>query len=369
MRQKLLALFVSGLLSLLIAEMFVRAFAPQNLSGSWRVRAEGMALHRPNWTARHQLGERVVAYRFSGEGFRSTFTGPNEARVRILCLGDSFTFGWLLADQDTYVHQLQERADAEFGAETVGLLNAGHGGWGTSDCVRFVELRGEELAPHGIIVFISADDIGRSLRQPQYKWDQDGRLSPTAPASQTDSALKRVINRVPGYNWLLEHSHLLQLARNAAARTSHRQGSVRGEPVQSPKGVPTLHSPEEADPQAARRLGLALVRHLQAWCAAHHCQLLVLTTGFHRMHGEPTPNSSEPTAAFVADLGDQLSSLGIPFVDISADFDARIGGDYSQVTIPGDGHPNERGAALIAELNWPHVRSFAERILHSSSVR
>jgi hypothetical protein len=53
---------------------------------------------------------------------------------------------------------------------------------------------------------------------------------------------------------------------------------------------------------------------------------------------------------------------GITFYDCSSTLRERIQDDYSSITIAGDGHPDENGARLIADLNWPPLQSFLTKI-------
>ena len=46
----------------------------------------------------------------------------------------------------------------------------------------------------------------------------------------------------------------------------------------------------------------------------------------------------------------------IPFHDLLPATVAATDGDFGPITIPGDGHPNEAGARLIAELAWEALR-------------
>ena len=96
----------------------------------------------------------------------------SSASERVLVLGDSFTFGWLLKDADTYVAHLQRRIDTHYGIGRFELINAGHGGWGASDYVRYYEDYGADLDISAVLIFLNTDDIGRSLRAGQYSIDE-----------------------------------------------------------------------------------------------------------------------------------------------------------------------------------------------------
>jgi hypothetical protein len=95
-------------------------------------------------------------------------------------------------------------------------------------------------------------------------------------------------------------------------------------------------------------VGEALFRRIRDWCTAHHAALWVTTTGFHAPQPEANP-SAEPTAAFMASAKRIFAGLGVPYLDISPPVGAALQAAPEDYTIPGEGHPNERAAELIAD--------------------
>ena len=344
--QKALLLCVSLAASLFLAELVVSVVKPQDLSGSWGEQTErGLIVNKSAGGARHQFGGRVVYYSFTAPHLRAP--APS-ASVKVLVLGDSYTFGYLLGDNDTPVSLLQARLDEKFGPGIFSLLNAAVGGWGAGDYVAFVEDFGEQISPDIILVLLNTDDIGRALRSPLWDYSPaDGRLTRVNPPRRR---LKVLLNGLPGYQWLLEHSHLVQLLRNQAER-------LRREPSGTVPRPESLGPGSEKDSEAARRgkaLGAALFRRLGAWCRERNVKLLVATTGWHK---PPYADSSEPTKAFMSGAESLFSGLSVPFSDPSADLRRRMGGDSDKYIIHGDGHPNEAGAALIADYAFPFLEA------------
>jgi hypothetical protein len=110
----------------IFGEIAVRIIAPQNLSSSFRISDKhGIQVHQPGESSSHQLGERVAKYKLRPDGLREY--GAANAENRILLLGDSFTFGWLLNAEHTYIKHLQTKIDEAFGKGRMELLNGGHG--------------------------------------------------------------------------------------------------------------------------------------------------------------------------------------------------------------------------------------------------
>lgn len=344
--RKALLLCVSIAASVLLAEVIVSVVRPQDLSGSWGEQTErGLVVNKSAGAARHQFGSRVVYYSFAAPHLRAPAL---KASVKVLVLGDSFTFGYLLRDRDTYVNLLQSRFDEEFGPGVFSLLNAAVAGWGAGDYVAFVDDFGEVIGPDIIVVFLSPDDIGRALRSPQWNFSPaDGHLT---RAVVSRSKLKVLLNGLPGYQWLLEHSHLVQFLRNQAELFAKKPSRMA--PTHTSLGPSSEHDRESA--RRGRALGAALFRRLVSWCNERNVKLLVASTGWHKPIGaDPT----EPTEAFMSGAEPLFSGLGVPYSDPWDILMQRMGGEPSRFMIQGGGHPNEAGAALIAEGAYPFIAS------------
>jgi lysophospholipase L1-like esterase len=349
LRTNLLVLLVALAVSVLLAEGAVRLLLPQDLSGSWMTQTDtGLRVNKSHGSARHQFGRRVVRYRFAEPHLRDVTLTRAESARRILVLGDSFTFGWLLSDADTHVARLQGLVDAELGAGKFVLLNAATGGWGTADYAFFLEDFGPQIRPDAVLVFVNTDDIDRSLTSPLLgvRSDAQGYVADRVPVRP--SRLKQWLKSGLAYSiyqWNLEHSHLMQLIQRVRRTMPQRFGGTIVGPAAptaiGPRGEASAAAP---DPAA---LGGALFRRMRDWCAAHRVALWVTTTGFHNRDADRHA-SSESTAAFMASASQTFAALGVPYQDISAVIGETINAAPEQYAIAGEGHPNERAAQLIA---------------------
>lgn len=330
------------LVSLVLIEIGLRWFLPQDLSGSWRVYSDtGLVMNRSEGTARHSRGATSVLYRFSPPGLRGT-AGP-AARYRILLLGDSFTFGWLLEDEQTYAHRLQERIDATFGQGTFSIVNAAAGGWGTGSYVAYVEEFGDQVDPDIVLVFISTDDVGRAGASGLYRLrgEEAVRLRAEPPW------LKRVVGAIPFWNEMVSSSQVIALLRRGyVAFLSARRHEIRvaGDGPRSTGG---------ANAEASVELTEAVFERLIQWTGERDIELWIATTGWHR----PPYTSDEPTERFMAGADAFFAYHDVAFNDPSAAVLERTGSDRSGYIFRDDGHPNARGAKLIAEANWPFLKA------------
>jgi lysophospholipase L1-like esterase len=262
-------------------------------------------------------------------------------------LGDSYTFGWLVEEQDTYVGLLQAYADREFGPGKVQFLNGGAGGWGAADYLAFVEEFGEEFSPRIILVFMNSGDIGRSIKGGLYTLKNMETLE-LESHSRSRSSTKRTLNALPFYQWLLEHCHLLQFARTTYLITARGAATQKRDEEQEEIVAPGSEA-VGADAALSRALGRALFRRLGNWCRSHDAELLVTTPGFHfRLEGR----ENEPTMVFLQTADSVFAQEGIPYRDDTPEVFSGIKEKPEDFIIVGEGHPNERAHRLIAQHVW-----------------
>lgn len=83
---------------------------------------------------------------------------PSPDIVRILCLGDSLTFGDGVAVEDTYAKQLEARLGQE-GTKKYEVINAGVPSYDTWQEVAYFEEWGVRLKPNTVVIGFYANDV------------------------------------------------------------------------------------------------------------------------------------------------------------------------------------------------------------------
>jgi hypothetical protein len=367
-------MIASIIATLLITECIFRLVSPQNLTGSWFVSTDnGLLVNKSSGTSKHQLENRIVRYSFYEPNFRGT--PIKEGGIKILVVGDSFTFGLLLEEEDTYVHHLQQFTDMEFGEGVFQYLNAAVGGWGTADYVAYIEDFRNIVKPDIILVFFNGMDINRSVNRGIYTLSDENKLMLKRHILKPPK-LKYIINSIPCYQWLIENSHLAQFVK-ASILTRQYNNKIRKQTVSKKKLAKKLSaqsnvshekSNDLAKQTASRKelaqkptsqsnishdngsnLVKALFKRLKIWCDTNHISLCVTTTGWYNM-SHALGNTSE-----------FFQSIDIPFHDIAPSVSGRIGDNRSEFIFQGDGHPNEKGSKLIADMSW---KFFIKNQLH-----
>lgn len=343
---------LSLFIGLMVSEIVIRVIRPQNLSGSWREFApRGYMINKANSMAQHCLSERCINYRFNELHLRG---GPiDNSAANVLCLGDSFAFGWLVDEKNCFIGRLNVLAKKHTDSR-LEFLNGCAGGWGTADYLAFLEDHGEKIKPKMVLVFFTFMDMQRTAASQLFAVDAKGEAIPTVQKPIQAPLFKRIVNALPVYEWLLTHSHLVQLIRQASVQAhtaDHSISSAQG-------GEQTLLPDSEKTVQ----LGQALFVRMKRWCEAHQARLLVIGTGLENCYDKlkgPTKSGhpkESPNRDFLAKAPAFFAEQHIPFVDLTDQMTASVGNDMSRYIIPVDLHPNEAGHELLAQHAWEWLK-------------
>ncbi len=207
MKKNLLLISISILISLFFFEIFLRVFLPQDTSTPWRVYLKnGLLLNKNNGSAYHYFVKNDIKVKYNFGKFHNRKYDLSKSKNKILILGDSNPFGWLLEDKDTYIYKIAEKfPNYEF-------INSSAGGHGTSDQLRYFDLFCKKIKPKITFVLINFDDIGRSKVSNLYYLDNA-------------QILKKGTNKVPKiykitddnivYEFLVSNFHFMGFLRKS----------------------------------------------------------------------------------------------------------------------------------------------------------
>jgi lysophospholipase L1-like esterase len=298
---------------MLVLELLLRAAFHRSLDFSiemWKYAAELKRAvpnadlsfeHRPNSHA-FLMG---VDVRINSQGLRDNEypLARHQDTYRVLMLGDSTTFGWGVALDDTSAklleHGLNSGATSNLRFE---VINGGVGNYGTVQEVTYYETRGRALRPDLVILvyFINdAEPVPVERRGPLL--DRSYLLAFTV--SRFERFLQR-LNRRP--NWREYYSSLYEQAR------------------------PGFRACQRA------------LKDLAAEVRNDGAQLLVaLLPELHEINGQ------YPFAAEHQKITNVLASEGVPVLDLLAALRGQ-GPEIDLWVTPLDAHPNGRANALVA---------------------
>ncbi len=110
-----------------------------------------------------------VKISISEQGLRDNYIGPKEPdELRIALVGDSFTFGWGVDDDQTLDNYLEALLEKQFPDRVITVINGGVGNYGPWQSLGLFKERILPLKPD-IVLFqaLVANDIGDTLRKKQ----------------------------------------------------------------------------------------------------------------------------------------------------------------------------------------------------------
>lgn len=168
-RQALIAIVLSTTVSLIAAELALRAFSPRRtylaLTDAYPAMFDASDTLpyrlRPNYSGRLASSEFDTGITINAQGYRgAAFTAQKGDARRLLVIGDSFTFGWGVNDDETYPAVVERLLLSGSPPRRVEVINAGFAACYSPDTY-YLYLKNEGLAlnPDAIVVgvFIGND--------------------------------------------------------------------------------------------------------------------------------------------------------------------------------------------------------------------
>ncbi|HYG61370.1 MAG TPA: hypothetical protein VEL74_02210 [Thermoanaerobaculia bacterium] len=350
---RLILLGVSAVLSLLVAEVAVRMVRPQAVM----VVSQGLYVPDPprryrlqpgfqgTVTNRAEFDTRVAINR---AGLRGPEVGPRQpGTLRVLALGDSFTFGVGAQQEETYPARL-EMVLRERGVRAE-VLNAGAPGFGVPDAVAWYEAHGVPLQPDvAVLAVFMANDLQDASPGAFKVVAEDGYL--VVPGER--GGLKR---------WLYYHSHLYVLLKNAFSgplRKALGLGEAHAERELRAEFELYAEKPSEMIKGGAAATDRAVAEWVRAASARGDRVMAVLVPSLLQVDDEAWRQSlarfgldssrldqDRPTLLF----RDIFQRHGVPVLDLTRPFRQAMGVGQ-RVYYPIDQHLTPEGYELMARL-------------------
>ncbi len=133
-----------------------------------------------------------------------------QTEYRVLFLGDSFTYGTGVGDDQTFAARLEKAFSAA--QLSVEVLNAGCPGKGTDYALKCFQTVGRKFYPDLTILCFFCNDFDDNALGRYYDIGRRGELS-AKPMNCRGSILKTVLAYLPGYNWLISWSQAANLVK------------------------------------------------------------------------------------------------------------------------------------------------------------
>lgn len=298
----------------------------------WAIKDEKLVGHEfpSSWKGSFQSGELLdknqFSFRLNRQGFRGKDWDLESQVQRIFILGDSYTFGWGVADSETYSFHLQKILDR--GHQKFQILNGGIPGYGTLQELGVLEEWIDVLKPKQVILSYVMNDA-----QPPGTVPTHPKLTYRFATSWVIAELRDLVNSLfpanqpwvagtkfaPKANYLLDHNSYA--GRRAVEESLERIAQI------------------------------CRTRQISLW--------LVILPDFtenldHSYRYRPIHQQILSTAI----------GLGVSTVDLLSHFEGRR---VQRLRVPGDGHPNADAHQLIAKFISEEVALGKSSSPHRSS--
>ena len=207
------------LVAFLLAEVAVRLISPQEV-GPVRFACNPELGEIP---VPGQQGERkipgVYSFRYSNNSLgwrgRREYREAKQTDYRVLFLGDSFTYGTGVNDDQTFAARVEK--DLRAGRMSVEVLNAGAPGKGTDYALKCFQTLGRKFHPDLTVLGFFANDFQDNARGEYYNVGRRGDLRVKPPDCRRGT-IKAVLDCLPAYNWLLSRSQAANLIKQAGVK-------------------------------------------------------------------------------------------------------------------------------------------------------
>jgi lysophospholipase L1-like esterase len=185
--RKAAAILLSTTVSLLATEVILRSFFPRRtaevLTGAYPAMFKSSEVLpyrlRENYQGRLATVDFDTTVHINSLGYRGQdFTVEKTGAARVLVIGDSFTFGWGVNDEDTYPARLQRLLAEQANGKRIEIINAGFAACYSPDTYYlYLKTEGLALQPDLIVVglFVGNDLDSRFAFENEWvEQDADG---------------------------------------------------------------------------------------------------------------------------------------------------------------------------------------------------
>lgn len=315
-------IIAEGVLSLFVAAPIV-----------WREPQE-MYLSDPLLGHRLTPGQKAFTHSFpvstNSHGFRDREFPlvPSPSTVRILCLGDSLTFGDGVAVEDTYPKQLEKFLNGN-GRGSYEVINAGVAGYDTWQEAAFLRVKGLQFRPNIVVLGFYSNDIVPKPSVVQTAISDGGSLQRVGFNSWFSDSMVHWLKRSRLLLLLKDRIGKLGNVIQSSPQFLHQQALLEG-------------APNDLIEQGWREVESSLTQIVELSGANKFRVLLVsFPMAEQLMHEHPHGQYQERLKLLA-------EKLQIPYIDLQSRFEQEYMG-FGSLFIEWDGHPNPLAYRLAAE--------------------
>ncbi len=288
---------------------------------------------RPNLKARFRMPDFDVMVEADAQGFRArkAMVHPETGSPVIAVLGDSFAWGWGVANGSVFTDVMQNELGGSWDVHNYGM-NA----YGTvQEWLLLRQLIAEGLRPaHVLVMFFNNDlydNVDPAPWRPSMGVHGTSVVLRNHPVElRTGSRLKQLAGRSRLFSVV---EHMVSFRRAKQHTRSLRERGFK----------------EWALDQEPRQVLIHCARELEALCRQHGIELtFVYIPEFNDLHSSATASGALASRA-------ALMEAGVHLVDLTGAFQLEARGNPARLYFPHDEHWNEAGHKLAGETLARHL--------------
>jgi hypothetical protein len=133
---------------------------------------------------------------------------------RVLLLGDSFTFGFGVEDEEVVSAELEDLLNARGAEPRAEVVNMGVSGFGQAEELVTWRERARHWRPDVVVMLYFDNDIGNNAVSKLFAVRDDGSLERSAAEYMPGARLQESLYAIAPLRWLFEYSEAWNLVRN-----------------------------------------------------------------------------------------------------------------------------------------------------------
>jgi hypothetical protein len=251
------------LVALVLAEGAVRLLSPQAVGSiQFAFHPELGDIPVPNKHGMYHLpGIYYLTFRNNSLGWRGhrEYREVKPTNYRVLFLGDSFTYGVGVNDDQTFAARVEQNLLGDH--LSVEVMNAGNPGKGTDYELKLFQTVGAKFHPDLTVLCFFPNDFEDNARGAYYNIGKQGELSAKPLHS---NRIKTLLAHLPGYEWLISWSQAANLVKQAGVNLLVERAFKAGPAATNGLVVSNVWSPGNNATTANTRLTRIYVEHLHA---------------------------------------------------------------------------------------------------------
>ncbi|MGA9754717.1 MAG: hypothetical protein WBV23_06205 [Desulfobaccales bacterium] len=229
---RIIGVLLGFLVAFAMAEGAVRLFCPQEV-GPVRFACHPQLGEIPvpgQHGVRRLPGVFTSTYSNNSLGWRGSreYREAKQTEYRVLFLGDSFTYGIGVNDDQTFAALVEKFLTSDH--LSVEVMNAGDPGKGTDYALKLYQTVGRKFYPDLVVYCAFFAMIYRNERGEYYNVGNHGDLQAKAVICR-GGLIKTVLAHLPGYNWLISWSQAANLVKEAGVELLIKWATRNGSDV------------------------------------------------------------------------------------------------------------------------------------------